>query len=71
MLRVMVVETVIEPDVPVTVSTDDPTAAALLAVNKICEYPVLGLGEIVAVTPAGRPDNDSATFPLKPYWPVT
>ena len=54
------------PEVPVIVTVNAPTAAVLAAVmvNVLVVAVPLGLNE--AVTPAGRPDADKTTLPLKP-----
>ena len=54
------------PDVPVTVTVLWPTIAELLAVKVSAEFPVVGLGEKVAVTPFGRPETARFTLPVKP-----
>jgi hypothetical protein len=53
-------------EVPVIVTTDKPVAAMPLAVNvKVLDVLALtGLKE--AVTPAGRPEAEKATEPVKP-----
>jgi hypothetical protein len=51
-----VVVAVVDPDVPVIVTTDWPIGALLAAVNVSWEEPVVGLGENEAVTPLGRPE---------------
>jgi len=50
----MVVLALCEPDVPVTVSVEVPTAAVLLAASVNALYPVVGLGahEPVKLLPA-------------------
>lgn len=61
MVRAMVVRWISEPDVPVTVTVEVPTAAVAEAVNVRVEVAlpfgggVTGLGENVAVTPLGKP----------------
>lgn len=54
------------PDVPVIVTGKVPTAAvpAAVSVSMLVVAVVLGLKD--AVTPAGRPDADKLTLPLKP-----
>jgi hypothetical protein len=66
-VSVMVVLAVIDPHVPVTVIVYVPGAAVLLAVRVIWLLYVVEFGEKDAVTPAGSPEADSATLPLKPY----
>jgi hypothetical protein len=60
------------PEVPVMVTGKVPVAAVLLAVSvRTLVLAVLaGLNE-EAVTPLGRPETDSATFPVKPFCGVT
>ena len=62
---------VMEPDVPVTVTTLDPILAELLALKVRVEVPVVGLGEKDAVTPAGRPETARFTAPANPYCGLT
>ena len=64
------------PDVAVTVTTLMPVAAELPAVSvnvlftpEEVDVRVAGLGEMEAVTPLGKPETESATLPLKPFWP--
>ena len=54
-------------EVPVIVTVTVPTAALLLAaiVNELVALAGFGLNE--AVTPAGKPAADKATFALKPF----
>jgi len=54
------------PDVPVTVTVAVPVAAVALAVKVKVLVVVAGFGLKLAVTPLGRPDAASVTFPLKP-----
>ena len=54
------------PDVPVTVTVAVPVAAVLLAVSVSVLLEVVLEGLKLAVTPAGSPDADKATLPLKP-----
>ena len=59
------------PEVPVMVTVADPTAAVLMAVRvNVLVVPVL-LGLKEAVRPAGKPDADKLTLPLKPFCGVT
>ena len=59
------------PEVPVMVTGNVPTPAvpAAVRVRVLVVAVVLGLNE--AVTPAGRPDADKLTLPLKPNCGVT
>ena len=54
------------PDVPVIVKGNVPTAAVLAAVRDRVLVVAVELGLNDAVTPAGRPDADKLTLPLKP-----
>lgn len=67
-VRVIVVELIALPEVPVMVTVAVPAAAVLLAesVNTLLVEALLGLKE--AVTPAGRPVADRLTLPEKPPW---
>lgn len=64
-VNAIVVLAVAVPDVPVTVNVDVPAVAVLLAVS--VSMLVLGAGLVpkAAVTPLGRPETVSVTFPLK------
>jgi hypothetical protein len=56
--------------VPVIVTGYCPGAAEEVAWNATFELiwePVMTAGLKVAVTPAGRPEADKATVPVKPY----
>ena len=59
------------PEMPVMVTVADLTPAVLLAVKvKVLVAAVLlGLNE--AVTPAGKPEADKLTLPLKPFCGAT
>ena len=61
------VEEVAEPDTPLIVTVTWPGVAVLLADKVRMLVPVVGLGENDAVTPLGRPDALSVTFPEKPF----
>lgn len=52
----MGVETLVEPEVPVTVTVEGPVVAELVAVSVSVLLAVAGLGENAAVTPVGSPD---------------
>ena len=66
-VRVIVVVSVSEPEVPVMVRVLDPIAAVLATLNKMELLYVVGFGEMVAVTPLGKPEIDKFTLPLKPF----
>jgi hypothetical protein len=60
-----------EPETPVTVTVTGPTIEAeLAALSVIVLVLVAGLGEMLAVTPDGRPDADNVTALVKPPEPV-
>ena len=59
------------PEVPVTVTVAVPVVAVLLAVNVRTLVEVVGLVPKLAVTPAGSPDADNVTLPVKPPEGVT
>lgn len=58
------------PEVPIIVTGNVPTVAvaAVVRVNVLVVAVEMGLND--AVTPAGRPDADKLTLPLKPNWGV-
>ena len=72
-MRLIVVELLTLPEVPVTVTVAVPTAAVLLAVKVnvlvglVFEvtFTLAGLND--AVTPLGRPDAERVTVPPKPF----
>ena len=66
-MREIVVVFVRLPEVPVMVTVAVPTAAVLLAVSVSVLVLVVLLGLNEAVTPAGKPDADKLTLPLKPF----
>ena len=66
-VRLIVVVMLRLPEVPVTVTVDDVSAAELAAVNVSVLALVVLAGLNAAVTPVGRPETFSATVPLKPY----
>lgn len=72
-LRVSVVDAVVEPLVPVTVTVAAPTVAVFEAVNVsvLPDEPVTEVGLKTAVTPAGSPLTLSAITPLKPLIELT
>lgn len=55
------------PDVPVIVTDFVPVVAVLLALKVTTLLPVVGFVPNVAVTPAGRPDAERVTLPVKPF----
>jgi hypothetical protein len=65
------VELVKVPEVPVTVTVTEPVVAVLLAVSVKVLLPVVLLGLKDAVTPAGSPEADKLTLPVKPLTGVT
>lgn len=62
---VKVVVAVVLPEVPVTVTVDEPVVAVLVAVSVRTLLPVVGFVPHAAVTPLGNPDAASVTFPVK------
>jgi len=76
-VRLMVVECVVEPEVPVMVTVVVPVAALAEAVKVRVEVAVLfaggvtGLVEKAAVTPLGKPEALSVVAALKPFKLVT
>lgn len=72
-VRVSVVDAVVEPLVPVTVTVAAPTVAVFEAVNVsvLPDEPVTEVGLKTAVTPAGSPLTLSAITPLKPLIELT
>ena len=70
-VRLIVVVCVSVPDVPVTVTVAVPVVAVLLAVNVSTLVEVVGSVPKLAVTPAGRPDAERLTLPVKPPDGVT
>jgi len=71
--RVSVVDAVVEPLVPVTVTVAAPTVAVFEAVKVrvLPEEPVTVVGLNVAVTPEGSPLTLNVTTPLKPLIELT
>jgi hypothetical protein len=67
----MVVVALSEPEVPVTVTVDEPVAAELLAVSVSTLVEVAGLVANAAVTPLGKPDAARATDPENGLTSVT
>lgn len=59
------------PEVPVTVTVAVPVVAVLLAVRVKTLVEVVGLVPKLAVTPAGSPEAESVTDPVKPFSGVT
>ena len=69
-----IVVAVMAPDVPVMVMLYCPRLAVLLAVSVSVVFPVIpvtGLGAKDAVTPLGKPDAESVTLPVNPFWGIT
>ena len=69
--KVIEVEAVSAPEVPVIITVLCPAGAVLLAVNVTLDVLVVGLVEKVAVTPVGRFVAVSDTLPEKPFCPST
>jgi hypothetical protein len=67
MVRLNVVELVVDPDTPVRVTTTGPGIALATAARVSVLELVVGLGEKEAVTPLGRPDADRVTLLENPY----
>ncbi len=65
-VRLTVVVWLNVPEVPVIVTLDVPVVAVALAVKVRTLVPVVGLVPNAAVTPAGRPEADKVTEPVKP-----
>ena len=65
-VRPSVVVRVKLPDVPVIVTVTVPVAAVALAVRVSVPLVVAGFGLNAAVTPLGKPEAETVTFPLKP-----
>ena len=55
------------PDVPVMVTVLLPGGTAPVAESVKTEFPVVGFGEKLAVTPLGSPDTARLIAPRKPY----
>lgn len=68
-VRASEVELVKVPEVPVTVTVAEPVVAVPLAVSVKVLVLLLGLKD--AVTPAGKPEADKLTLPVKPFSGVT
>ena len=66
-VRVIVVDDVCVPEVPVIVRGYWPVAAVPLAVNVMVLLEVLGFGANDAVTPEGSTETEKVTVPLNPY----
>jgi hypothetical protein len=71
MVRLMVVVWVSVPEVPVIVTVAVPVVAVELAVKVRTLVEVAGLVPKAAVTPAGKPEAESVTLPVKPPEGVT
>lgn len=70
-VRVTVVVWVKLPEVPVIVTVAVPVVAVLLAVSVRLLVPVVLAGLKLAVTPAGSPEADKLTLPVKPLVGLT
>jgi hypothetical protein len=70
-LSVRLVAAVVLPDVPVTVTVNAPSVAALLAVSVSTLEVAEDAGLNEAVTPLGRPDAVNDTVPVNPLRSVT
>lgn len=66
-VRVIEVVWLSDPDVPVTVTVAVPVVAVLLAVKVNTLVDVVGFVPKLAVTPAGRPEAERLTDPVKPF----
>ena len=55
------------PETPLIVRLYWPGVAVLAAVKLTVLWSAVGLGRKDAVTPAGRPETDRVTEPVKPY----
>jgi hypothetical protein len=60
-------EMLIDPEVPVMVAVAAAGTADWPAVRLSVAIPLVGLGEMVAVTPLGKPDMARFTLPLNPF----
>ena len=65
--KLMFVDEVRLPEVPVMVTIAFPGVAVLLVTSVNVLFPVEGLGENDAVTPLGSPDAAKFTLPLNPH----
>ena len=59
------------PETPVTVTVPEPVLAVVLALSVSVLVEVVLAGLKAAVTPAGRPEADRLTLPLKPFTGLT
>lgn len=66
-VRLMVVVWLSDPETPVTVTVAVPVVAVELAVRVRTLLDVVGFVPKLAVTPAGNPDAESVTDPVKPF----
>ena len=66
-VRLMFVDEVRLPEVPVMVTRAFPEVAVSLVTSVSVLFPVDGLGEKDAVTPLGSPDAAKFTLPVKPH----
>ena len=67
MKRGMIDVAVWVPETPLTVRLYWPGVAVVDAVKVTVLWSAEGLGRKDAVTPAGRPETDKVTEPVKPY----
>src|ERR1019366_1849708 len=70
-VNVIVVVAVNVPELPRIVTVTVPAVAEVPAVSVNVLLPVVGLGVKTAVTPAGKPEAESVTLPVNPFWPLT
>jgi hypothetical protein len=70
-VRLIVVDAVSVPEIPVMVTVDVPGVAVALAVSVSRLVPVVGLVPNAAVTPLGKPDATKLTLPVNPPASVT
>ena len=71
MVRGTVTAPLRSPHIPVTVTLNVPVAAVEFTVKVNVLFPIVLAGFKVAVTPAGTPDRDMLTVPLKPLTGIT
>jgi hypothetical protein len=66
-----VVDTVFDPEVPISLTVEFANFAVLPAVSVSRLVPVVGFGEKDALTPLGNPESERLTLPRNPYSGVT